>query len=158
MAITINDLTISPDGVDFNTLLDDWEWAMPEPLRPVMVTAMGDAFAQGKSGEVYLIDMVEGAITQIADDGDSFRALLTDAQFVTDHLFPSRVVQLRNAGKTLPPQHVYSHTHLLVLGGEDDLENVDVIDASVHISIHGQVHRQVKDLPPGTPIGEITIN
>jgi hypothetical protein len=36
MPITMNDLTISPDGIDFETLLNDWEWAMPEPLRPVL--------------------------------------------------------------------------------------------------------------------------
>jgi hypothetical protein len=46
MPITMNDLTISPSGIDFETLLADWEWAMPEPLRPVLLTAMGDASTQ----------------------------------------------------------------------------------------------------------------
>jgi hypothetical protein len=63
MPITMNDLTISPDGADMNTLLSEWEWAMEEPLRPVLLTAMGDAFAQGESGAVYFIDMVEGGLT-----------------------------------------------------------------------------------------------
>lgn len=157
MPITINDLTISPDGVDMNALLNDWSWAMPEPLRPVLLTAMGDAFAQGASGAIYFVDMVEGAIRIVAEDGASFQSLLSDTQFVTNHLFPSRIVQYRKAGKTLIPQHVYSHKQLLVLGGEDDLGNVDVTDVSVHISVHGQVHRQVKDLPDGASIDSIKI-
>ena len=157
MPITINDLTISPAGVDMDTLLSEWSWAMPEPLRPVLLTAMGDAFAQGASGAVYFIDMVEGTITSVADDGASFQSLLGDTQFVTDHLFPSRIVQLQNAGKSLKPRHVYSHKQLLVLGGDDDTSNIEVTDVSVHISIHGQVHRQVKDLPDGASIDNIKI-
>ena len=157
MPITMNDLTINPQGLDLETLLDEWSWAMPEPTRPVLLTAMGDVFAQGDSGTVYFVDSVEGTINAVAENGESFQLLLKDSQFVTDHMFPSRIVQLRNAGKTLAPQHVYSHTQPLALGGEDDLANVDVTDASVHLSIHGQVHRQIKDLPPGTPISDIKI-
>ena len=157
MPVTMNDLTISPDCVNMETLLDEWSWAMPEPLRPVLLTALGDAFAQGESGAVYFVDMVEGAITPVAEDGASFQALLSDTQFVTDHLFPSRIVQLRNPGKHLKPNPVYSHKQLLVLGGNDDADNVEVTDVSVHVSIHGQVHRQVKDLPDGASIDSITI-
>lgn len=158
MPITMNDLTINADGVEMDTLLDEWSWAMPEPLRPVLLTAMGDAFAQGDSGAVYFVDMIEGTITSIANDGAEFQTLLSNAQFVTDHLFPSRVMQMRDAGKSLKPNHVYSHKQLLVLGGNDDPDNVEATDVSVHISIHGQVHRQIKDLPDGAPIDNITIN
>jgi len=157
MPITMNDLTISPDGVDMTALLSDWEWAMPEPLRPVLLTAMGDAFAQGESGAVYFIDMVEGSVTSVADDGPSFQSLLSDSQFVTNHMFPSRIVELRNVGKTLKPNHVYSHKQPLVLGGNDDADNVEVSDVGVHVSIHGQIHRQVKGLPDGASIDSIKI-
>ena len=150
-------LTISPDGIDFATLLSEWEWAMPEPLPPVLITAMGDAFAQGESGSVYFVDAVEGVIRPVADDGESFESLLRDNQFVTDHMFPSRIVALRKAGLTLKPNQVYSHIHPLALGGSDDIENVEVTDASVHISIYGQIHRQIHDLPDGTRISEIKI-
>jgi hypothetical protein len=157
MPITMNDLTISPNSIDMDTLLSEWAWAMPEPLRPVLITAMGDAFAQGESGAVYFVDMVEGDIRVVADDGEEFQSLLRNNQFVTDHMFPSRIVQFRKAGMMLQPNHVYSHKQLLVLGGSDDIDNVETTDASVHISIHGQVHQQVKDLPEGTPISEIKI-
>ena len=157
MPITLNDLTINADRINLDTLLSDWEWAMPEPLRPVLLTAMGDAFAQGKSGSVYFVDVIEGSIRLVADDGETFQQLLRNNQFVTDHMFPSRVVEFRKAGLTLEPAQVYSHKQLLALGGADDLENVEATDVSVHISIHGQVHFQIKDLPAGTPISEIRI-
>ena len=157
MPITMNDLTISPNGIDMDTLLSEWTWAMPEPLRPVLLTAMGDVFAQSESGTVYFVDMVEGNIRVVADDGDSFQSLMKNTQFVTDHMFPSRIVQFRNAGISLQRGQVYSHKQLLVLGGDDDIGNVEATDVSVHVSIHGQVHRQVKDLPDGTPISEIKL-
>lgn len=157
MPITMNDLTINPDGVDFESLLEDWRWAMPEPLRAVLLTAMGDAFAQGDSGTVYFIDMIEGEIRPVAEDGASFTSLLQDKAFVTDHLFPARIIELREAGLTLQPREVYSHKQLLVLGGSDEIDNIETTDVSVHISIHGQVHRQIHDLPEGTPISEIRI-
>lgn len=49
MPITMNDLTINPSGVDMNSLLTDWEWAMLEPLQPVLPTAVGDVFAQAQA-------------------------------------------------------------------------------------------------------------
>lgn len=158
MPITMNDLTISPNGIEMDTLLAEWTWAMPEALRPVLLTAMGDAFAQGESGAVYFVDMIAGDVRLVAEDGDSFKSLLRDSEFVTEHMFPSQIVQYRAAGLTLQAGQVYSHKQLLVLGGDDDIENIETTDVSVHVSIHGQVHRQVKDLPEGTPISEIKIN
>ena len=157
MAITMNDLTISPNGVDRESLLAEWKWAMPEAMLPVLLTAMGDVFAQGESGAVYFVDMVEGRIAAVADDGSSFQELLKDTQFVTEYLFPSRIVNLRKAGKQLDAGQVYSHKQPLVIGGNDDIENFEATDLSVHISIHGQIHRQVKDLPDGASIGDIEI-
>jgi hypothetical protein len=157
MAITMNDLTINPSQVDMENLLTEWEWAMPEPMRPVLLTAMGDVFAQGDSKGVFLLDVVGGCFEKVAENGDEFQNLLRNVQFVTDKLLPARILQLRKSGKTLGPNEVYSHKHPLVLGGEDTDENTEVTDVSVHISIHGQIHRQVKDLPDGTSIEDIQI-
>lgn len=157
MAITLNDLTISLKGTDTSSLLSDWEWAMEESMLPVLVTAMGDVFAQGKSHAVYFIDVVSGTIERVAPDGRAFKELLKDAPFVTEKFYPARVVKFRKAGLALGPQQVYSNCKPLVLGGEDSLDNFETTDVAVHLSIHGQIHRQVKDLPPGTPITDIQI-
>jgi hypothetical protein len=42
------------------------------------------------------------------------------------------------------------------LGGKDDLENLEVIDAEVYWVIHGQLLTKTRDLPPGTKIGSVT--
>lgn len=157
MPITMNDLTISPQGLDMATLLSEWEWAMSEPLTPILLTALGDVFAQGTSKAVYFLDTNQGSIEKVAENGDEFQNLLRDPGFVTKKMLPARILQLRKTGITLGPSEVYSHSHPMVLGGEDTNENVTATDVSVHLSIYGQIHRQIKDLPEGTKITDIRI-
>jgi hypothetical protein len=77
---------------------------------------------------------------------------VADREFVTDTMLPGLIVELRKAGKTLGPGQVYSFKNPPVLGGEYEVDNFEPMDIEVHFSIFGQIHRQVKDLPPGTPI------
>jgi hypothetical protein len=157
MPITMNDLTINFDDQPREQLLSDWEWAMDESMLPVLITAMGDVFAQGQSGAVYFLDVACGTIEGVAQDGPSFKSLLNDSGFVTERMYPSRIVEFRKAGLTLGPGEVYSHKQPLALGGEDVLENYETTNVAVHLSINGQIHQQIKDLPPGTAIENIQI-
>lgn len=157
MPITMSDLTISPQGIDMSTLLSEWEWAQIEPMTPVLLTAMGDVFAQGSSKAVYFLNATSGIIEKVAENGDVFQNLLRDPRFVTERMLPARILQFRKAGIQLGTGEVYSHTHPLVLGGEDSESNVSATNISVHLSILGQIHQQVKDLPEGTEITDIRI-
>lgn len=67
------------------------------------------------------------------------------------------VVGLRAAGKLLERGQVYGFEIPPVLGGSFDAENLVPSDLVVHFSLAGQIHRQVKDLPPGTPISQIKL-
>lgn len=51
-----------------------------------------------------------------------------------------------------------SYKNPLFLGGEKTVDNLDVTDLEVHLEIMSQLWEQVKDLPEGTPIGEIRID
>ncbi|MBI1312434.1 DUF1851 domain-containing protein [bacterium] len=157
MSLTLEDLTISPEGIDPVALLADWEWAMEHLMLPVLVTAMGDVFAQSDSGEVCFIDVVGGEIVPVCDSTEAFEEALDDEEFVDEFFYPERVLELRAAGLTLGNRQVYSHKVPLVVGGDDEASNFEVSDAVVHISVHGQIHRQVKDLPEGAPLGDIEI-
>lgn len=45
-----------------------------------------------------------------------------------------------------------------VLGGAMSTENIDASDFVVSLNIVGQIHQQIKDLPPGTPISGFTVD
>ncbi|MEJ2855391.1 MULTISPECIES: T6SS immunity protein Tdi1 domain-containing protein [unclassified Saccharothrix] len=43
------------------------------------------------------------------------------------------------------------------LGGTDDDDNLEVVDVEVYWSLTGQLYKQVKDLPEGTPVSGISL-
>ena len=70
---------------------------------------------------------------------------------------PNLVGDLLSSGKTLGPRQCFGFKIPPVLGGEIEPDNFEPTGLSVHFGILGQIHLQVKDLPPGTPIGEVKI-
>ncbi|MGV3721303.1 MAG: T6SS immunity protein Tdi1 domain-containing protein [Actinomycetota bacterium] len=158
MAITMDDLTVNFSHLDRESLLSEWRWLIGPSKQPILLAAIGDAYLQDPDdGSVHLLDVGGGALEQIADSVDEFRGLLGDREFVTDSFVPSTIVALRNEGKTLGQGQIYSYIKPPVLGGTYSTDNLEPTDVSVHYSILGQIHRQVKDLPEGTPISSITI-
>lgn len=158
MAITLDDLTVNFNHLDREALLSEWRWLIGPRKQPILVAAIGDAYVQDPDdGSVHLLDVGGGSLEQIAASVDEFRELLGDREFVTDSFVPSTIVALRNGGKVLSPGQVYSYIQPPVLGGAYSTENLESTDVSVHFSLLGQIHRQVKDLPDGTPIESIQI-
>jgi hypothetical protein len=158
VAITLDDLTVNFNHLDREALLSEWRWLIGPRKQPILVAAIGDAYLQDPDdGTVHLLDVGGGALEQIAASVDEFRELLGDRDFVTDAFVPSTIVALRNEGKTLAAGQVYSYVKPPVLGGTYSTSNLEPTDVSVHFSILGQIHRQVKDFPEGTPVSSITI-
>jgi len=156
--MTLDDLTVNFSHLDREALLSDWRWLIGPRKQPILVAAIGDAYLQDPDdGSVHLLDVGGGALEQIADSVDEFRELLADREFVSDSFVPSTIVALRNSGKTLAPGQIYSYIQPPVLGGKYSTDNMEPTDVSVHFSILGQVHEQVKDLPEGTPISSIKL-
>jgi len=158
MAMTLNDLTVSFSHLDREALLSDWRWLIGPDRQPILLAALGDAYLQDAGdGTVHLLDVGGGAVEQVADTVDAFRALLADPEFVGDSFVPELIVELRGQGKALGPGQIYSFRHPPVLGGEYSADNLEPTDIAVHFSVLGQIHEQVKDLPPGTPIEDVVI-
>jgi hypothetical protein len=45
----------------------------------------------------------------------------------------------------------------LVLGGKNEVDNLDLADVDVHLAITGQIIEKTRDPPPGTPISSVDI-
>ena len=158
MAITMNDLTVNFSHLDRDTLLEDWSWLIGPARLPILVTAAGDAFVQdADDGTVYFLDVGAGQIHPVASNPEELRSLLADKEFVVNRLAVQMVGALMQAGMKLEPGQVYSFKVPPVLGGQYALNNVEMTDIAVHFSVAGQICRQVRDLPEGTPIDSITI-
>ena len=159
MAITLNDLTVNIGHLDQTKLLEDWEWLIGANRFPILVTALGDAFLQdAATGEIKLLSAGPGEFQDICDDVESFRSLLADQEFVSEHFVPGVVVQLRDAGVPLEKRQLYGFKTPPALGGEYVIENHEPTDIEVHFSMLGQVNGQVAAHPDGNPVDSIKIN
>ncbi len=159
MPITVQDLTVNFEHVDRAALLADWEWMIGRSRRPILVSAIGDAFVQDtRDGTVHQLDTAFAELEQVAASEDELRALLDDREFVIERLAAQLFGDLRGAGLELGPGQVYSWKTPPALGGKVALDNAEVADLEVHFSVTGQLHRQIAELPEGTPIESIRID
>lgn len=136
---------------DLTSALDDWFWIGLEGLTPRFATAFGDLVLTGRGGEWFL-DTIGGRLFQIAADEAAVDALLATDQAQLDLLHADLVEAGLNAGLVPSASQVYSFTHPPMLGGQLSGDNLEVGDFQVVMSLGGQIHRQLKDLPDGTPI------
>jgi hypothetical protein len=52
----------------------------------------------------------------------------------------------------LGKNEVYSFKKLPIIGGEYSVDNIEPTDISVHFTLTGMIHEQIKDLPDGTEV------
>lgn len=137
-------------------LLEDWRWLLPDEVELVVISKFGDAFVRrAKDGAILWLNVAEGVVEQVAPTLEEFQSALTQPEQVNDW-FMSEIVEGQAAlGMEPGTDECLSYKHPPVLGGCIEPENFEVCDIAVHFSIAGQVHRQVKDLPPGTKIGRV---
>jgi hypothetical protein len=146
----------SPDLL--SKALTDWQWlADLAGKQPIVTSAFGDVFLQGDDG-VWFLDTVEGKLSREWDSPTSLQAQLNTVDGQDRYLMAGLAVAAFDSGLLPDDRQVLSFKVAPVLGGSFELQNIEVSDLMVTLSIAGQIHQQIKDLPPGTPISGIHID
>lgn len=137
--------------------LQDWQW-LPglAGKTPIVTSAFGDVFLQGDDG-VWFLDTIEGTLTREWDGAMLLRERLNTAEGQDRFLLAGLVETASRLGLVPGESQVLSFKIAPVLGGQIDTTNVEVMDLVVALSVTGQLHRQVKDLPPGTKISGVVL-
>ena len=155
-ALTIDDLTVNFAHLVADTLLSDWHWLVGKHERPLVISATGDVFSQNtRTGKVSLLDSSRGTATKVADSGESFRCALRDQDFVNNHFQVRLIGQARHAGLKLQPAQLYSFVHPPLLGGAYSVQNLEVTDIDVHLSVFGQLASNVRHLAEGALVAGV---
>ncbi len=135
----------------YSSALDAWQWLPLEGKRPLFASPFGDLFLQSADG-FWFLDTLEGALSRPWATADALQAELS-TEAGQDHYLTAGLAQgLDRRGLVLQPHEIYMYKIPPVLGGAIDAENVETIDFLVGVHINGQLHQQVRDLPPGTEI------
>ncbi|MBO9553509.1 T6SS immunity protein Tdi1 domain-containing protein [Cellulomonas sp.] len=148
----------APD--DYARALESWAWLGEAggALTPRLATAFGDVFLEGPDGQFWFLDTVEGSLTVSWASGAELQAALNTPDGQDRYLMAGLVVAASEAGLNPTGNQVLGFTVPPVLGGELTVENLELVDFVVSLALGGQIHQQVKDLPPGTPISGLQVS
>ncbi|MGW3346206.1 T6SS immunity protein Tdi1 domain-containing protein [Nonomuraea rubra] len=141
----------------FEQALESWHWIGLEGKVPVLASLFGDVILRAEDG-FWWLDAMEGSLTRPWEDADAVQAELNTADGQERYLLAGLAREAAQRGLTLAADQVYDFTRPPVLGGEVSADNLGQIDFVVGLNIAGQIHEQVRDLPPGAPITGITVS
>ncbi len=148
---------INPTQEKISNGLEEWSWLPINDKTPIVVTAFGDIFFESSNG-IWFLDTLEGNISKVTNTRGELQDILNTVEG-QDHFLMSGFVDRAVAeGMKLMGGQCYNFKISPVLGGQIIFENIEIQDLVVALSISGQIHRQVKDLPAGTKINNINIS
>jgi hypothetical protein len=150
-------LSITTDGLPFDSLLSDWRWLVSADFTPVLMTAFGDLFLRDQSGGIHFLDLMSGEFKQVAESQEEFDRLCEDKEQRRSWFIGFLLMEVRKLRGDLSVGQCYSCKTPLSLGGHLEADNFERIDLQVHYGILGQLHRQTRHLAPGTKIDSINI-
>jgi hypothetical protein len=142
--------TLEPWRRHFSFALSEQWWVFAEDV-------FGHQFCFSLSGRREVIKMLSpwtGTFTLAAND---FLGFLQDV--VTGDVPDQELAAafFRSRGVWRPFSHL-SHRIPIVLGGEHDLENLELVDSVANLSFYGQLLTQIRHLPAGTVIRDVRID
>ena len=156
VSLSSEDLFIDLDEETADGLLEDWRWLVGSGEAQVFhVTVFGDLFLQKEDGRIYRLDTGRAFFEEVAEDTDGWaeQASVHGPRWFHLPVF----LELRSLGMPLGDGQVYSWRQPMFLGGTEDVNNVDLVSAVVHVCHLGRLAEAVKDLPPGTAISGIDL-
>lgn len=152
MNLLLDDLTINISNINQSELVENWLWLISDFKQTLLISKMGDMFLLANNGRVYWLSTDDGSLTKIADSKAGFEQMLADEANIDNWFLPSLVGKLLTANKYLGKNEVYSFKEFPIIGGEYSVDNIAATDISVHFTLTGIIHEQIKDLPDGTKV------
>jgi hypothetical protein len=148
-------LALAAGEFDIDEALDAWRWLVPEQVKSLVLTALGDLFLIYADGSVHFLDTNAGSCAPVAASVTEWEEKIRQPELLDEWFLPGFIGALRDAGRYLSQGECYDAVHPIVLGGAWSVENFEPTHWRVHFHSLGQLHEQVKDLPTGTQITRI---
>ncbi len=150
-------LTKTFPAAAFREALESWSWLPLAGKVPILATAFGDVILQDPEG-YWFLDAAGGKLEKIASNRDELRAAFSSPEGQDQYLLAGLAHAAETQGLMLAESEVFDFTQPPVLGGQFGVENLQPKDFVVSLNISGQIHNQVRNLPPGTRISNVKIS
>lgn len=155
MRLILQDLIKDISKADLEDICSCWQWRLTDQKSVVLISSIGDIFLLSKDETINWLETGTGELTKVADSLEQFEQLLKDEANIDYWFLETVVEQLIASGIKLQENEVYSFKKIPALGGDYSPDNFEPTDMSVHFAFTGQIHEQIKDLPPGTKINTV---
>jgi hypothetical protein len=139
-------LLVQPPHASWERCFRDWDWLLHGPFRPVAFTLFGDALIERPGGEVLLLDALEGELRPVVASRRELDAFLRMEEG-RELLLADMAEVLWEQGVRPEPHQCYGYKLPPVLGGGLGLENIQLFDREIYMSLQGQLHRQLRFSP-----------
>jgi T6SS immunity protein Tdi1, C-terminal len=133
-----------------------WAWLRPGPMEPIFASPFGDVFFRAADG-IWWLDTIEGSISRRWTSKEALRAEIDTVAGQDDYLLAGLVLA-EARGLRPGPDQVFDFAVAPVLGGSFETDNIVVVDFVVKLTIAGQLHDQLRQLPPGAKIAGIEVS
>jgi hypothetical protein len=140
----------------FERALESWQWLDLSRKKPVLASLFGDVFFAAQDGWWYL-SVLDGSLSRNWGDRDSLQAELDTEDGQDLYLLGGLAFAAAQRGLTLKENEVYIYKVPPLVGGSLSAENIETIDFVAGLTVLGQLHRQVRDMPPGSQIAGFTV-
>jgi hypothetical protein len=140
----------------YASALEAWEFLGLGGKQPAFSSAFGEVFLESADGWWFL-DIMGGTLTREWATLAELEATLNTAEGQDRFLMAGLVQAAADLGLVPGETEVLAFRVPPMLGGPISPENLEVSDMEVTVDVHGQIHEQTRDLPPGTPITGFTI-
>jgi hypothetical protein len=102
-------------------------------------------------------DQLEGTLTREWESRAELGAALDTEAGHDRYLLGALAIAAHDAGKLLGPGQVYDFIPPPILGGPIVVDSISVMDFVVSVDLTGQIHDQVRGLPPGAAVTELRV-
>lgn len=148
---------IEPPQEDIRRALEDWQWIGIGKKQPILVTAFADIFFSSEDG-IWFLDTLEGSLKRTHNNRTELECTLSAEDGQDHYLFGGFVDRAVEDGVLPGPADCYDFKLHPKIGGLIDYGNVEVRNFVVALSIRGQLHEQLRELPDGARISKVEIS
>lgn len=141
----------------YDQALESWSWLDLAGKTPRFTSLFGDVFLESADGWWFL-DTMDGKLTQVWTTEAELQAAMNTQAGQDEFLLLGLARAVKERGIILADNEIYALTPPPILGGSFDPTNAESADFVVAVNLAGQIHHQIRDLPPGTRISGVDIS
>ena len=108
-------------------------------------------------GAIYWLDDAMGELTQVATSSEEYEEAVLEIENFGLWFKPELIRDAELAHRPLGPGECFSYTIPPAVGGKYEPRNFQPTPFWVHLQLHGQMHRQLKQLPMGARIRKFDV-